>query len=146
MKFLLSTFVLACHLPALSLAFTNSALVLGSTPMPSSARASTTVDEDLETSRHILANLASKEATQTKLTPEQVQEYNTAIEGLPPPPDFLDVDGGWDLLATISPEAEVGDNVDFFDSKAWKKYISGSGPSPFQSLITGRSTGHSLNG
>lgn len=106
----------------------------------SSARSSTTaVNDDLETSRAILSKLASQESTQTKLTPEQVKEYNRAIEGLPPPPDSLDVDGGWELLATISPEAENGDNVDFFDMKSWDNYIGGTGPSPFQSLITGSS-------
>jgi len=42
-------------------------------------------------------------------------------------------------LATISPEALEGDNVDFFDAKSWTNYIRGNGPSPFQSLITGSS-------
>lgn len=93
--------------------------------------------QDAAMSRSTLSNLALEESTQTKLTPEQVSEYNAAIEGLPPPPPLLDVDGGWDLLATISPEAEAGDNVDFFDSNSWKNYIGGTGPSPFQSLITG---------
>ena len=72
-------------------------------------------------------------------TPERVAQYNAAIEGLPSPPPSLDVDGGWDLLATVSPEAEAGDNVDFFDPKSWRNYVSGAGPSPFQSLITGSS-------
>ena len=93
----------------------------------------------MEASVSILSNLASKESTQTKLSPEQVAEYTNAIQGLPSPPDSLDVDGGWDLLATISPEAEAGDNVDFFDIKSWENYIAGTGPSPFQSLVTGSS-------
>merc|ERR1712238_281776 len=42
-------------------------------------------------------------------------------------------------LATISPNALEGDNVDFFEMNSWKNYINGSGPSPFQSLITGSS-------
>ena len=109
------------------------------TSSSSSARSSTAVDNDVEKSRSILSKLADKETTQTKLSLEQVKEYNNAIEGLPPPPESLDVDGGWDLLATISPEAETGDNVDFFDAKSWENYIAGTGPSPFQSLVTGSS-------
>ena len=100
---------------------------------------SSTANGDLDTTRSIFKKLADEEATQTKLTPDQVSTYNQAIEGLPPPPDSLDVDGGWDLLATISPEAENGDNVDFFDLNSWKNYVRGSGPSPFQSLVTGSS-------
>jgi len=41
------------------------------------------------------------------------------------------------LLATISPLAEEGDSVDFFDPNSWKNYIGGTGPSPFQSLVAG---------
>lgn len=87
----------------------------------------------------ILSKLLSEDSTQTKLATEQVKEYNTLIESLPTPPQNLDVNGGWKLLATISPEAELGDNVDFFDIKSWSNYINGTGPSPFQSLITGSS-------
>mmetsp|Transcript_26286 Transcript_26286/g.32235 ORF Transcript_26286/g.32235 Transcript_26286/m.32235 type:complete len:577 (-) Transcript_26286:155-1885(-) len=83
--------------------------------------------------------LASDDSTQTKLTPEQVVAYNAAIESLPLVPPSLDVNSGWRLLATISPEAIKGDNVDFFDINSWKNYIGGKGPSPFQSLITGSS-------
>lgn len=94
---------------------------------------------DVNVARDILKDLAQAESTQTKLSLEQVKEYQTAIANLPPPPDSLDVDGGWDLLATISPKAEEGDNVDFFDANSWKNYINGDGPSPFQSLVTGSS-------
>jgi len=88
----------------------------------------------------LLRSLASEDAqTQTKLTPEQALQYAAAIESLPLAPDLLEVDGGWRLLATISPEAISGDNVDFFDSNSWSNYISGTGPSPFQSLVTGSS-------
>jgi len=93
--------------------------------------------QDVAMSRSTLSNLELEDSTQTKLKPEQVSEYNSAIDGLPSPPPLLDVDGGWDLLATISPDAEAGDNVDFFDPNSWKNYIAGTGPSPFQSLITG---------
>ena len=99
---------------------------------------------DLETSLSILSQLASKEATQTKLTPDQVADYKRAMQGLPQPVASLDVNGGWDLLATISPQAEVGDNVDFFDANSWKNYLAGDGPSPFQSLVTGSSTVNGL--
>ncbi|CAJ1966164.1 unnamed protein product [Cylindrotheca closterium] len=94
---------------------------------------------DVIKARTILKELAQAESTQTKLGLDQVKNYQTAIANLPPPPDSLDVDGGWDLLATISPKAEEGDNVDFFDANSWKNYISGDGPSPFQSLVTGSS-------
>lgn len=52
--------------------------------------------EDVATARSTLSKLALADSTQTKLTPEQVAEYNAAIEGLPPPPPLLDVDGGWE--------------------------------------------------
>lgn len=94
---------------------------------------------DVNVARTILNKLAKAESTQTKLTLDQVKDYQKAIANLPPPPDSLDVDGGWDLLATISPKAEEGDNVDFFDANSWKNYINGDGPSPFQSLVTGSS-------
>jgi len=84
-------------------------------------------------------NNDSKTNTQTKLSLNQVREYNELIESLPTPEDELDINGGWNLLATISPNALEGDNVDFFDLNSWKNYIDGSGPSPFQSLITGSS-------
>eukprot|EP00547_Thalassionema_nitzschioides_P018739 CAMPEP_0194253880 /NCGR_PEP_ID=MMETSP0158-20130606/30852_1 /TAXON_ID=33649 /ORGANISM="Thalassionema nitzschioides, Strain L26-B" /LENGTH=557 /DNA_ID=CAMNT_0038991723 /DNA_START=41 /DNA_END=1711 /DNA_ORIENTATION=+ len=93
----------------------------------------------IQQSRSILSKLASLESTQTKLDLDQIKEYNIAIDGLPDPPPSLDVEGGWSLLATISPNAEEGNTVDFFDLESWKNYIAGSGPSPFQSLVTGSS-------
>eukprot|EP00980_Cylindrotheca_fusiformis_P000146 scaffold24_cov128-Cylindrotheca_fusiformis.AAC.19 len=100
-------------------------------------------DDELETSRSILNQLVSSanhtHKSKKKFTPEQVQEYRKAIENLPPPSDSLDVNGGWDLLATISPKAEEGDNVDFFNLQSWQNYFSGQGPSPLQSLVTGGS-------
>jgi len=82
---------------------------------------------------------SSRSNTQTKLSLNQVREYDQFIESLPTPEDELDINGGWNLLATISPNALEGDNVDFFDINSWTNYINGSGPSPFQSLITGSS-------
>jgi len=108
----------------------------------SSSSSSIAEEEDavlLKKSLSVITKLASEESTQTKLELAQVKEYNEAIDGLPDPPAALDVDGGWNLLATISPEAEKGDNVDFFDPNSWKNYIAGTGPSPFQSLVTGSS-------
>ena len=52
--------------------------------------------QDVATSRSTLSNLALEDSTQTKLTPEQVSKYNSAIDGLPSPPPMLDVDGGWE--------------------------------------------------
>lgn len=130
--------------PTLCSSFQSSNVLLAK---PSSAAAflqksavqSTVSDDAMETSRSVLNKLASQEATQTKLAVDQVKEYRKAIDGLTAPPDSLDVDGGWDLLATISPEAEEGDNVDFFDINSWQNYVAGTGPSPFQSLVTGSS-------
>jgi hypothetical protein len=127
-------------LPCLCSSFLSAANVLKSaSPQHLQSTTQSTVADDLETSRLILRKLASRKTTQTKLTPDQVKEYKRAIDGLASPPASLDVDGGWDLLATISPEAEGGDNVDFFDINSWKNYIAGTGPSPFQSLVTGSS-------
>lgn len=91
------------------------------------------------TDETILSKLLAEDSTQTKLTLEHVQDYNALIASLPSPPANLDVNGGWKLLATISPQAEQGDNVDFFDPTSWSNYIAGTGPSPFQSLVTGSS-------
>ena len=91
----------------------------------------------------ILLNLANERMnTQTRLTPEMTAAFNTAIDELADPVDNLDVNGNWRLVATISPD---GDNVDFFSVDSWKNYIDGSGPSPFQSLITGSSRVNGLS-
>jgi len=96
-----------------------------------------------EESIQILIQLASQEdsSTNNKLTTEQAILYKEALSNLPPPPpnSSLDVDGAWELLAIISPDAEKGNTVDFFSKNSWKEYIQGTGPSPFQSLATGSS-------
>ena len=52
-----------------------------------------------------LFELANGDSTQTKLSPEQAVRFNDAIESIPVVTPSLDVNGGWKLLATISPEA-----------------------------------------
>jgi len=89
----------------------------------------------------VLTELIKKrrQSKDKKLLPIDVIKYENAIDELPEVTndDVLDVNGGWDLLVLISPNANQGDNVDFFDPNSWKNYVSGKGPSPFQSLITG---------
>ena len=50
----------------------------------------------VEKSRSILSELAGEESTGAKMSPEQASSYKAAIEGLPPPPPLLDVNGGWE--------------------------------------------------
>jgi len=64
----------------------------------SSAAAAVVVDD-------ALFELAKGDSTQTKLSPEQAVRFNDAIESIPLVTPSLDVNGGWKLLATISPEA-----------------------------------------
>ena len=113
-----------------------------------SSTSTTTTDTTTKTSIDptILSKLLSEDRkTQTKLSFEQVQEYNSLIDSLPSPSENLNIDGGWKLLATISPDALNGDNVvDFFDINSWQNYIQGTGPSPFQSLVTGSSNVNGL--
>lgn len=115
----------------------------------SSSSSSVTKEDTVTTSTDtgdILLDLCNENTnTKTKLTPETIAEFNIAIDKLADPIDDLDVNGNWRLVATISPDAEIGDNVDFFSIDSWKNYIEGSGPSPFQSLITGSSRVNGLS-
>jgi hypothetical protein len=75
---------------------------------------------------------------------EETQSLDTLVADFitsHPPPPSLDVNGEWQLNAILKPQdsesdASFSNEVPFFSFESWRKYLTSTGPSPVQALVT----------